>query len=95
MYQVYPLIYEKELRGFDEKSNRNRILFYEEHFLSSVEVGNHVTRIGNKGVSFITLTIVQMTVMRDWEGLNQGSDKRDEKQEIKYLLVGDGLGKMR
>lgn len=43
----------------------------------------------------MTLTRVQMTVMRDWEGLNQGSDKRDEKQEIKYLLVGDGLGKMR
>lgn len=39
MYQIYPLVYEKELRDFDEVNNRNRILLYEEHFLSTSEVG--------------------------------------------------------
>lgn len=46
VYQVYPLVYGKELRDFDEMNNTNRILFYKEHLLSAaLGWGDHMDRM--------------------------------------------------
>ena len=77
IYQVYPLVYGKVLRGFDKEAVRT-VFYFTKNIFSEVLQG--ITRIGcrTRETSFTTLTILE--IRRD-EGLNQGSDKRMESRE--------------